>query len=218
MTTAQNVIDRINRFFSDSSNQKFTEEQKLEAVNVAIDNAWPQARRTLQDSSIVLASTTYTYTPTAVPEEEGFAQAYVTYTSVPDIGPLRGLRQVQNGAAWTIVVPMDVAASYVGQTLKLYYHARHARAAVAGDTVTLPLAYLWAEAAKWLCAAMMVKGATFDAEPYEKLLVLYQRDREKALLSASAGCKPLPLMISQSENTGEHVTTGRYGEGIVRNP
>ena len=66
--TAAQVISRINNLFSNTTGGKWTDAELLEAVNAAIDDAWPHMRAVSQDTSQTLVSTTYEYTPSATPD------------------------------------------------------------------------------------------------------------------------------------------------------
>jgi len=218
MTTGTNVIDRLNLFFQDAASAKFTVEQKLEAVNAAIDSAWPDIFVVASDSSITLASTTYAYTPTATPEG-GFKTAYATYTNSPD-SLLRRVFQRQTAAnTFQIMVPQDLASGFTGQTLKLYYHGRIARITLAADTIdaTLPLDFLWTAAAQWLCMSQLFKGNSFEVDPYEKMMVALTPQVQQARHRAAGGMRPLPQMIPI---VGDAVapSNNRYGQGIITNP
>lgn len=193
--TGDDVITRLNAVFADDANAKYTAVQKLAAVNAAIDDAWPEVFTVAVDSSITLASSTYTYTPTAAPEG-GFRVAYVTSTRNPDT-LLRRVFQRQNGATWEIILPAGLTIGYNTQTLKLWYQARCARLDASTDTIdaALPLDYLWKYAAAFLAGNMLIKGPSFDVTSYEKVLVIWTQAAQTAKRNAAAVLRPLPQMI-----------------------
>jgi hypothetical protein len=144
MTTISDVIESINNLYKDSSNSIWGETQKLEAMNSAIDKAWPHIVEVDVDGTVTLASATVEYAPTATPEtEEGYAIPYVV--STVDDEPkilLRGVTQRQDGAVFTIILKKRDTVRYSGKVLHLQYRKRLERVSSADGTVALPHAYL----------------------------------------------------------------------------
>lgn len=208
---ASQVISRLNAIFSDTSNSKWTEVEKLEAVNAAIDGAWPHIRAVAQDTSQTIASTTYEYSPSATPEVEyGFAQAYATRTGWGDV-LLRQVSQEQSGTTFTVHLSELEAANYTGWTLRLVYTTRIARVDETTDTIELPLDYLYKAAAVHLMVNKVLDEAKADVGAYEKLLVKFERDVEKALIQNQRGliAHTIPRMLDGvglrgSLTSGEH--------------
>ncbi len=192
--TGTEVIDRLNFVFSDTANARFTANQKLVAVNVAIGEAWPVVKNISVDSSITLASTTYEYTPSATPEQEtGFQVAYVTLTSAPKVLLRRITQHVTGAATWTIHVPPDVAGAYSGETLHLEYYKRIPAITAASGTIDIPLGYLWRAAALVLAETGLINKAQFDTEAYEMLIPVWTREAAAALKQRRRN--DLPQMI-----------------------
>lgn len=189
------VIARLNLIFDDASNAKWSAAQKLEAVNAAIDSAWPELFLVAADTSVTVSSSTYSYTPAAAPEG-GFRVAYATLTSRPDT-LLRRVYQRQTGTDWEIMLPADLAGAFTGQTLELWYQARCARLTLVTDAIDaiLPLDYLWQSAAMTLAMVQMVKGASFETSPYEALVVAWTKNAALAKRNAASALRPLPMMI-----------------------
>lgn len=203
------VLTRLNTLLDDASNSKWTQAEKIEAINAAIDDSFPIVKDTQTDSSITLAATTFEYTPSATPEVEwGFSLAYATVPSNPKT-LLRRIGQRRSGSAWTILVPADVASFFSGQTMYLQYNTRVARVDDTADTIELPLNYLASGAAYWLCYAALTKSAKFDADPYAKLVQLYARERDTSLRSAARGA--LPQMIGIVHDAGSIAVDPRTG-------
>lgn len=202
--TGTNVVDRLNQLFTDTTNAKWTAAQKLEAVNMAIDSAFPSIMSVAVDSSQTIASGTSSYSPTATPTVEwGFSQAYSTNGSYPDV-LLRRVSQRQNGTTWEVIIPDDLNYLYDGETLKLYYNNRLSRLSAIGDSVELPLDYLWKAAAYFLCQISLVGSAHFDVKPYEQLVTLYEKEMRESLIRLQRG--QLPRLIPIVSDVGEGQT------------
>lgn len=215
--TGQNVIDRLDQLFDDTSNALWTTTQKLAAVNGAIDAAWPEIKDVEIDSSQTVSSSTFEYTPTATPEVEwGFSIAYVTLSSNPKV-LLRRVRQRQDGTAWTVILPSDLAAEFSGKTLHLQYNDRVERLSAASGSVELPLEYLQSYAAYWLCLAQTTKAAHFDVKPYAELVGEFRQQAERSKMRNRRGDLAHMIGIGHDYGTGES-SIGRYGENIVTNP
>ena len=185
--TAAQVISRINSLTSDASNGKWDEAEKLEAVNFAIDSAWPHIRAIAVDTSCTIAAGTYEYSPSATPEVEyGFAQAYAARSGYPD-SLLRQVSQRQSGTTFTIHLSDLEAGAYSGYTLKLIYTARVPRVTATTDTIELPLDYLAKAARVFLYENKMLDQAKADVDAYDKLTVKAERDLAGALIQNQRG-------------------------------
>jgi hypothetical protein len=210
---ASQVISRINSLFSDSTNSKWTEAEKLEAVNYAIDNAWPHIRAVAQDVTQTIASGTYTYSPSATPEVEcGFAQAYAQRTGYPD-AQLKQVSQSQSGTTFTVRLSDRDAAAYTGYTLRLVYTARIARVTATTDAIELPLDYLYKAAAVALMTNKMLDESKADVSAYEKMLVKYERDIQTALIQNQRGLIPHLIARTLDAHGGagsERLTSGEH--------
>lgn len=207
--TGTQVISRIDNLFKDVSDGKWTDTVKLEAVNAAIDGAWPHIRAVSVDTSQTIGSTTYEYTPSATPEAEyGFALAYATLDSGPKV-LLRRVKQRQNGTSFTILLDERTASDFSGETLWLQYNTRIARISAASESIELPLDYLWRAAALHLLIFKMINGAVANMDPYEKLVVKFERDVDRALLRHQRG--HLPHMIPIVAEHGAETLVSRYG-------
>ena len=215
--TGQNVIDRLDQLFDDTSNALWTTTQKLAAVNAAIDSAGPEIKDVEIDSSVTVGSSTFEYTPTATPEVEwGFSVAYVTLSSNPKV-LLRRVKQRQDGTAWTVILPADLAAEFSGKTLHLQYNDRVERLSAATGSVELPLEYLSSYAAYWLCLAQTTKAAHFDVKPYAELVGEFRQAAERSKMRNRRGDIPHMIGIGHDYGAGQSAV-GRYGENIVTNP
>jgi hypothetical protein len=208
---ASQVITRLNALFSDTSNSKWSEAEKLEAVNAAIDGAWPHIRALAADVTQTIASTTYEYSPSATPEvEAGFAQAYATRTGWGDT-LLRQVSQEQSGTTFTIHLSEAEAANYSGWTLRLVYTTRLARVDETTDTIELPLDYLYKAAAVHLMVNKVIDESKADVGAYEKLLVKFERDVEKALIQNQRGLiAPLIPWVTAGSNVRGSLTSGEH--------
>lgn len=210
--TAAQVILRLNSLTSDSSNGKWTEAEKLEAVNYAIDNAWPHIRAISVDSSQTIAASTYEYSPSATPEVEyGFAQAYAALSGYPD-SLLRQVSQRQSGTTFTIHLSDLEAGAYTGYTLKLLYNSRIARVDETTDTIELPLDYLVKGALVFLYSNKMLDESHADVDAYEKLLVKAERDAAGALIQNQRGliAHVIPRATDAHDGASERRLTSGY--------
>lgn len=200
--TGTQVITRIEELFNDVSDGKWSDTVKLQAVNAAIDGAWPHIRAVSVDSSQTIASTTYEYTPSATPEVEyGFALAYATLSGEPK-QLLRRVKQRQSGTAFTILLDPQTASDYSGETLWLQYNSRIARISAASESIELPLDYLWRAAALHLLIYKMINAAVANVDPYEKLVVKFERDVDRALLRHQRGHLPHRIPIVADHGGG----------------
>lgn len=181
---ASTVIAQIDSLLGSA---RWEDSQKLAALNAAIDGAWPQVRRIAQDVSQTIDSATYEYTPSATPEVEyGFAQAYATFTDLPDI-PLRRVSQEQSGTSFIIHLDPTTAYQYHNYTLRLVYTARIPRITAASDSIELPLDYLYNAAASALMMNKMLNESKADVSAYEKAFVPFDQKAARALMTAQRG-------------------------------
>lgn len=210
---ASQVIARINALFSDTSNGKWSEAEKLEAVNYAIDNAWPHIRALAQDVTQTITADVYTYSPSATPEVEcGFAQAYAKLTGYPET-LLRSVSQQQSGTTFTIHLSDRDAADYTGYTLRLVYTTRIARVTATSDSIELPLDYLFKAAAVALMSHKMFAESKADVSAYEKMLVKYERDVQAALIQNQRGliAHLIPRMVDGHDGANrQRLTSGEH--------
>ena len=208
--TGTQVITRLQQFHDDSSDATFSAAKKLEAINAAIDEAFPQIANVKVDSSITLASTTFEYTPTATPEiEQGFAGAYVTPFSTTDEPKIRltQVRQRLSTTTWTIIVPRTITEEWNGKTLHVEYNSRVARITAAGDSIELPMDYLFAYASWWLSFSTYLTDANFDVDVYGKVLTPMEKIwRERR----AAGHRGLP--------SGMPIVYQHGGAGVIPEP
>lgn len=212
---ASAVISRINTLFSDTSNGKWSEAEKLEAVNAAIDGAWPHIRALAQDVTLTIESSTFEYTPAATPEVEyGYIQAYATLSGQSDT-LLRQVSQEQVGTSFVIHLSEQEAADYSGYGLRLVYPTRIARVTATSDSIELPLSYLVSATAVWLLTNKVMDESKADVGAYEKLLVKFERDVQTALVQNQRG---LIAHLIPRITSGAVAAGNRYGQGIISNP
>ena len=223
-TTGAAVINRLNSRFDDTSNSKFTQAVKVDAINAAINASFPIIKTVSIDSSITIGGSTYEYTPTATPDVAfGFAQAYCTVPSNPKV-LLRRVAQRRNGNTFTIVLPLDLASEFAGETLHLLYNNRTAEIALTTDTIVLPTEYLEAYASFYLCAIMALKAAQFEVSPYAQMMKMFEDQSERYKNSNRSG-HMAQLITTVTERGAGDVDLGvysnnnnRYGQSIVLNP
>jgi len=148
-TLPSQVISRVNNLFSDSSNSKWTAEQKLEAVNMAIDAAFPSICAIAVNSfTLVSGQEEYIVSDATVDSEYGHSLGYVTIDDENKM-LLRRLKQRGVPGAWTIVVPTDYLNDFAGETVTLHARARISRASSLSSTVNLPLDQPPTSCVKW---------------------------------------------------------------------
>jgi len=215
-TLPSQVISRVNNLFSDSSNSKWTAEQKLEAVNMAIDAAWPSlASNNATSFTLVSGQEEYVAGGTEPALEYGYSVAYVTIDDENKM-LMRRLKQRLGVGAITIIVPTDYLNDFAGETVTLLYRDRVARVSNLLTNITLPLDYLWKATAYFLCQMAMVSSAHFDTKPYEQLIGLYEKEMSKSLLVHQRN--QLPSLIPIVAEVGSGAPSGRYGQNIINNP
>jgi len=189
--TGTNVIDRINNYTGDSANAVWTAAQKLEAVNAAIDYAFPTLCQVKLDTSVTLAVNTFEYSPTAadVTVEFGFANAYATPNSTTSQTkvPLYHIGQRQSTTSWTIIVPPYIATEFNGKTLNLQYLARVARLSAVSDSVELPLDYLANYALWWLHGSSMISKLNNDRKLSQYQMEFWYAKAKEAKLANRHG-------------------------------
>lgn len=225
-TTGTAVVNRLNSRFDDASNSKFSASIKIDAINAAIDASFPIIKTVLSDASITLASQTFEYTPTAVPDLAfGYAQAYCTVPNNPKV-LLKRVAQRRNaaGTGWIIIVPADVISEFNGQVLTLVYNGRTANIVAATESIALPTEYLEAYSSFFLCAVMALKAAQFEVSPYAQMLKLFEEQAERYKNSNRSGHMAHIIPTVFERGGGElslgifSDTQGRYGQNIVVNP
>ncbi len=223
-TTGTAVIDRLNARFDDASNSKFSSAIKIAAINAAIDVSFPVIATVAVDSSITVGGSTYEYTPTATPDIAfGFAQAYCTVPSNPKV-LLRRVAQRREGNIFKIVLPLDLASEFAGQTMHLAYNGRTAQITSSTDAIVLPLEYLEAYASFYLCAIMALKAAQFEVSPYAQMMKVFEEQSERYKQANRSGHMAQMIPIVAERGAGDvdlgvySNNNNRYGQSIVLNP
>ncbi len=223
-TTGTAVIDRLNARFDDASNSKFSSAIKIAAINAAIDVSFPVIATVAVDSSITVGGSTYEYTPTATPDTAfGFAQAYCTVPSNPKV-LLRRVAQRREGNIFKIVLPLDLASEFAGQTMHLAYNGRTAQITSSTDAIVLPLEYLEAYASFYLCAIMALKAAQFEVSPYAQMMKVFEEQSERYKQANRSGHMAQMIPIVAERGAGDvdlgvySNNNNRYGQSIVLNP
>ena len=223
-TTGTAIINRLNSRFDDTSNSKFSSAIKLDAINAAIDTSFPIIKTVAVDSSITIGGSTYEYTPTATPDVSfGFAQAYCTVPSNPKV-LLRRVAQRRNGNTFTIVLPLDLASEFSGQTMHLLYNGRTAQITAAADAIVLPVEYLEAYASFYLCTIMALKAAQFEVSPYSQMMKMFEEQSERYKQANRSGHMAQLISMVAERGAGDvdlgvySNNNNRYGQSIVLNP
>ena len=227
-TTGADVINRLNSRFDDASNSKFTQAVKVDAINAAINTSFPVIKTVAVDSSVTISGSTHEYTPTATPDVAfGFAQAYCTVPSNPKV-LLRRVTQRRNGNTFTIVLPLDLASEFSGQTLHLLYNGRTAEivntTAGLGGTIYLPIELIEAYASFYLCAIMALKAAQFEVSPYAQMMKMFEEQAERYKNSNRSGhiSQMIPMVTERGAGDVDlgvySNNNNRYGQSIVLNP
>lgn len=159
----------LSAIFNDSGNLLWSADQKNTAINLAIDALWPECKNTKVDSTTTLAENTFIYTPTAVPPEMGFQQAYLEQESDQEYLLLRRILQkrelvsistVSTVLKWLIYVPEDIVSANIGKKIRLHYHCKfdhYTEDTIAQDVPYLPVVYY---AAMQLCVYMLQKAGS----------------------------------------------------------
>jgi len=227
-TTGADVINRLNSRFDDASNSKFTQAVKVDAINAAINTSFPVIKTVAVDSSVTISGSTHEYTPTATPDVGfGFAQAYCTVPSNPKV-LLRRVTQRRNGNTFTIVLPLDLASEFSGETLHLLYNGRTAEivnttAGLAG-TIYLPIELIEAYASFYLCAIMALKAAQFEVSPYAQMMKMFEEQAERYKNANRSGhiSQMIPMVTERGAGDVDlgvySNNNNRYGQSIVLNP
>lgn len=223
-TTGTAIINRLNSRFDDTSNSKFSSAIKLDAINAAIDTSFPIIKTVAVDSSITIGGSTYEYTPTATPDVSfGFAQAYCTVPSNPKV-LLRRVAQRRNGNTFTIVLPLDLASEFAGETMHLLYNGRTAQITAAADAIVLPVEYLEAYASFYLCTIMALKAAQFEVSPYSQMMKMFEEQSERYKQANRSGHMAQLISMVAERGAGDvdlgvySNNNNRYGQSIVLNP
>ncbi len=227
-TTGTDVISRLNSRFDDASNSKFTQAVKVDAINAAINTSFPIIKTVAVDSSITIGGSTYEYTPTATPDVAfGFAQAYCTVPSNPKV-LLRRVAQRREGNTFKIILPLDLASEFSGETLHLAYNGRTAEIAntsggLAG-TIYLPMEFVEAYASFYLCAIMGLKAAQFEVSPYAQMMKMFEEQAERYKQANRSGqmAQMIPMVAERGAGDVDlgvySNNNNRYGQSIVLNP
>lgn len=146
----------------------FEEAQMNEAINSAIDAAWPQVFQVKQDVSATLDDETFSYQPTASDiTEKGIAQVYVQDSDEAD-HLLRRVKQRPVSGTWTLYFPADTVEKYDGDTLRCFYAARYARLGDDTTTTEVPAGYIVYYAAAHLAIVAQTDEDHFNVDGYQR--------------------------------------------------
>jgi len=156
--------DELNAVFNDGSNVIWTEAQKNAAINEAIDALWPEIKNSAVDETVTLAANTFIYTPTAIPPETGFYQAFLEQGTNDPYRFVRGITQnreeVTGVLKWKIHVPSSIVSGNAGKKIRLRYHSKfvhYTNDTVEQDVPWLPVLYY---ACMMLCIYMLQKAGS----------------------------------------------------------
>lgn len=165
---------------------------KRRALNRAIRGSFPNFKQMKIDTaSITLAANTYRYALSALTDLEPFDKAAIMRVSLQpsasdtddDWMILRRCAQEFDGTHWQLHIPPDIADSYAGQKLALYYYTRLPELTFDGyDTLPAQFVnYVVYAAAADLIRRFMQGGSDFNVDLYPQLLAEYRDKAEREL-------------------------------------
>ncbi len=144
-----------------------------DAINAAIDAAWPVIRQVKEDKSITLTAGIFTYTPTATDiGEKGIYQVEFEQASRPHSHRRRWTQRCVDGQ-WQISFPYDAVTSFVGKTVHCFYHARWPRLTDESTETGVPTRYIVYFAAADLASGMHTKRGHYNVEGYQEMIPVW---------------------------------------------
>jgi hypothetical protein len=144
-----------------------------DAINAAIDAAWPVIRQAKEDTSLTITSGIYTYTPTATDiGDKGVYEVRIERTNLPHLLCRRWTQKCVDGQ-WQISFAYDLISTYEGKTVHCYYHAPYARLTDDATETGLPRRYLVYFSAADLATGMHTKRGHYNVEGYQEMIPVW---------------------------------------------
>ena len=159
----------------------FTEGEVNNAINLAIEAAWPTIKGVAEDDTITLEAGTFIYDVGASDvTEKGVAQVHVERTGQP----YKLLRRVQQrcvGGQWKLYFPTDTVSTHAGSKLHCFYHQPYPALDDDSTDTSVPASYVTFYAASVLCIDAMRKRGQYNVEGYRQAAPMWMElaDREK---------------------------------------
>jgi hypothetical protein len=173
MATRATLRNQLRRFFRDEDASKFTDEIIHDAIDFAIDEAWPWWFELMEDNTtITIATDTFSY---ALPSDcEELLQVHLERTSNEPYAPRVDWWWYQDTSSTGTVTKylyLPQSNSYEdGKVIRLVYTAKPHNLASDTDSTTLPSPYVMAQAKVYLCEAMITMGPGKDVDHWKMLM------------------------------------------------
>ncbi len=181
--TREQLRDNLNTYTGDAANVIWTVEQKSLAINLAIQDAWPEIKK-LTRTQLTLAAGSYAYVVTAMTRAPwGPAQVWIatTATATPVYRELR--RSVlcrSDGASYSLEFDSDLVDNRDGYRIEVHYEQEWPE--LGGDAAVsyVPEAFVSPMALFHLCTMESMSGHHSDVETFRRLRPDFFEEAERA--------------------------------------
>lgn len=173
MTTLANLRKQLRRQLRDESEEKWTNTLLDDAINNAIQEAWPYWYELKIDATTVTtAASTYSYTLPA--DCEFLAQVWLEQGSNEPYSALRNWRVAENVSSTGTVshtLYLDSNDNYeTGKHIRLVYTAKPHALASDTDNCTVPTPYVILMSLVYLAQEMIVEGPGHDVDHWRTMM------------------------------------------------
>lgn len=180
MATRLVLRSRIRRSMRDLQEQRWTDDEINDAINWALNDAWPSWFAVKQDTTNTVAANTFIYTlPT---DCYWVAQVWLEQDSDQPYRALAAWRQVPSASATgtdTYYLYLDNALSYeAGKTIKVIYEARPPELSNDTDNTLVPDDFVIAKAKTYLFEMLANEGPAQDVDAVKSLMQWNQQIAE----------------------------------------
>lgn len=180
MATRLVLRNRIRRSIRDLEEERWDDDEINDAINGALNDAWPSWYVVKQSTSNTVAADTFIYTlPT---DCEWVAQVYLEGDSNVAYKPLVAWRQVPSTSATgtaSYLLYLDRANDYeTGKIVKIIYEAKPPELGNDTDNTLVPDAFILAKAKAYLFEMLLNEGPAQDIDSAKTLMQWNQQIAE----------------------------------------
>ena len=158
----------------------FTDGELNEAINQAIEAAWPVIKQVKEDTSITLDEDYFNYAVTATDiSEKGIAEVYVVRSDKPDKLLRRAVdRQIET--QWRVYFTEDHISDYEGDSIICRYEAAYPRLTDDTTETEVPSDFIAYYAASLVAILAQTREGHFNVEGFARAAPQWMELAERA--------------------------------------
>jgi len=175
MATLAALKEQLRRALRDESGTVYSDDLLVDAINTAIESAWPLWYDVHEDTTTVtIAANTFRYTlPSDV---EYLAQVWLEQSSSEPYIPLRDCRwaaETSSTGSITKYLYLDKSANYeTGKAVRLIYESQPQTLSASTDATSVPTPYVIPRACAYIFQRDMIEGPGKDTDHLKNMVAL----------------------------------------------